>query len=58
MGSYLYQGRKDNIQMKLQSCLMIKCIALNTIDIQELANSLHIYFKKKFPQAIINLRTN
>jgi hypothetical protein len=44
--------------MKLQSCLMIKCIALNAINIQELLYKLENYTKKYFPQATINLVTN
>ena len=44
--------------MKLQSCLMIKCITPNAINVNELAYKLENYIKKYFPQAIISLKTN
>lgn len=44
--------------MKLQSCLMIRCIALNTIDTQELFYKLENYTKKYFPHAVIHLTIN
>lgn len=44
--------------MKLQSCLMIQCIAPNTVNAQELLYKLENYIKKYFPRAIINLKTN
>ncbi len=44
--------------MKLQSCLMIRCIALNTINTQELFYKLENYTKKYFPYAEVNLTIN
>lgn len=44
--------------MKLQSCLMIKCIAFNAISTQKLMCELEKYIKQYFPQAIIHLQTN
>lgn len=44
--------------MKLQSSLMIRCIALNTIDMQKLLSKLKKYINAYFPQAIINLEIN
>lgn len=44
--------------MKLQSCLMIKCIALNTINTHELVYKLENYIKQYFPQAAIKLKIN
>lgn len=44
--------------MNLQSCLMIRCIALNTINPQELLYQLESYIEKHFSQGMINLRTN
>ncbi len=44
--------------MKLQSYLMIKCIARNTINIQELLYQLENYAQKHFPQVKLKLITN
>jgi hypothetical protein len=44
--------------MKLQSCLMIRCIASNTINMQELLLKLKQYINTYFPHATINLEIN
>ncbi|HSC24887.1 MAG TPA: hypothetical protein VLB80_01550 [Candidatus Babeliales bacterium] len=44
--------------MKLKSCLIIRCIALNTINKQEYLYKLKIYIKEHFPHATINLTIN
>jgi hypothetical protein len=44
--------------MKLRSCLMIRCIAKNSIDTQELLLKLKKYINVSFPYANINLEVN
>ena len=44
--------------MKVQSCLMIRCVAVNTINIQELLLKLKKYIHIYFPRATINLEIN
>jgi hypothetical protein len=44
--------------MKLQSCLMIKCIGPNKINVQELSIKLEEYVKIYFPNAHIILKRN
>src|SRR5258708_37731165 len=44
--------------MKLQSCLMIRCIAVNSINMKELFFKLKDYIEKQFPNAIITLMSN
>ena len=44
--------------MKLKSCLMIKCIALNTINMEELFLNLQKDIKKHFNKAVITLVSN
>lgn len=44
--------------MKLQSCLMIRCIVLNNINIQELFFKLESYIKQQLPDATITLVSN
>lgn len=44
--------------MKLQSCFMIRCIVLNTIDMRELLLKLKKHINLYFPHATINLEVN
>lgn len=44
--------------MKLQTCLMIRCIAINTINMQELLLTLKKHINLYFPHATIHLEVN